>query len=77
MSAAGRDQTPGMNYHDYVLAELRCAVLRARLAQEDIKAVGMALKGGVINADQAIEILGDCDALQYIEPTPPAKAGDA
>jgi len=62
-----------MMYRQYVLAELRCAALRARLAQADIDAVGVALKDGSISADQAIEILGDCDCLQYIEPTPPAQ----
>jgi hypothetical protein len=35
---------------DYLLAELRCAALRARLWQADIEAVGLALKGGVNEA---------------------------
>lgn len=30
---------------EYLLAELRCASLRARLWQADIDAVGLALKG--------------------------------
>jgi hypothetical protein len=63
-----------MNYREYVIAELRCASLRARLAQADIDAVGVALKDQTITADQAIEILGDCDCLQFIEPTRPEKA---
>jgi hypothetical protein len=61
------------NYTEYVLAELRCAALRTRLAQADIDAVGVALRGGLITTDQAIEILGDCDCLQYVQPTPPAE----
>jgi hypothetical protein len=62
---------------EYVLAELRCAHLRARLAQADIDAVGLALKEGRINAEQAIEILHDCDALQYVEPIPPTQRAPA
>jgi len=59
------------SYTEYVLSELRCAALRTRLAQADIDAVGLALRGGLVTADQAIEILGDCDCLQYVQPTPP------
>lgn len=53
---------------DYLLAELRCAALRARLWQADIDAVGLALKAGWISPEQAVEALKDCDALQLIEP---------
>jgi hypothetical protein len=35
-----------MTRREYLLAELRCASLRARLQQSDIDAVGLALKGG-------------------------------
>jgi hypothetical protein len=61
-----------MNKHDYLLAELRCASLRARLWQADIEAVGMALKAGLIEPEQAVELLADCDCLQLIEPKEPA-----
>jgi hypothetical protein len=63
------------NYHEYIIQELRCASLRARLAQADIESVGIALRDGLINEDQAIDILSDCDCLQYIEPTPPSRKG--
>jgi hypothetical protein len=39
---------------EYLLAELRCASLRARLLQADIDAVGRALKGGLITTEQAL-----------------------
>jgi hypothetical protein len=55
----------------YLLAELRCAALRAQLMQSDIEAVRLALKGGLITPVQALELLHDCDVLRYIEPTPP------
>ena len=51
---------------DYLLAELRCAAVRARLWQADIEAVGIALKGGLIDPEQAIELLHDCDALHLV-----------
>jgi hypothetical protein len=57
-----------MTRRDYLLAELRCASLRARLRQADIDAVGLALKGRLIEPEQAIELLADCDCLQLISP---------
>jgi hypothetical protein len=57
-----------MNRREYLMAELRCASLRARLAQADIDAVGMALKSGLIEPEQALELLADCDCLQLISP---------
>jgi len=57
-----------MSRVDYLLAELRCASLRARLWQADIEAVGLALKNGLITAEQALELLHDCDALQLVVP---------
>jgi hypothetical protein len=44
---------------EYLLAELRCASLRARLLQADIDAVGQALKGGLLTAEQALWHLED------------------
>jgi len=58
----------------YLLAELRCAALRAQLMQSDIEAVRLALKGSLITPAQALQLLHDCDVLRYIEPTPPAIA---
>jgi hypothetical protein len=57
-----------MTRRDYLLAELRCASLRARLWQADIDAVGLALKAGLVEPEQALEILADCDCLQFISP---------
>jgi hypothetical protein len=51
---------------EYLLAELRCARARARLWQADIDAVAIALKGGLINPEQALELLHDCDALHLV-----------
>jgi hypothetical protein len=57
-----------MSRIEYLLAELRCASLRARLQAGDIDAIGLALKGGLIEPEQALELLQDCDCLQLIEP---------
>jgi hypothetical protein len=57
-----------MTMRDYLLAELRCASLRARLQVRDIDAVGLALKAEWITPEQAVEALADCDCLKLIEP---------
>jgi hypothetical protein len=62
--AAARN-SPG-DHFDYLLAELRCAVLRARLVQADLEAIGIALKVGLISPEQALEHLDDCDLLRLV-----------
>jgi hypothetical protein len=57
-----------MMRRDYLIAELRCASLRARLWQADIDAVGMAFKAGLVEPEQALELLRECDCLQLISP---------
>jgi hypothetical protein len=57
-----------MSRRDYLLAELRCASLRARLWQTDIDAVGMALRAGLVEPEQALELLANCDCLQFKSP---------
>jgi len=57
-----------MKRRDYLLAELRCASLRARLWQFDIEAIGIALKAGWLTPEQAVEALEDCNCLQLVEP---------
>lgn len=61
-----------MNFQDYIIAELRCAALRTRLLQADIDAVGIALKGGLVTPDQALELLHDVDALRIVGVRPEA-----
>ena len=60
---------PSSGYVDYLIAELRCAVLRAKLWQNDITAIGLALKAGFISTEDALEHLSDCDALRLIVPS--------
>jgi hypothetical protein len=51
---------------EYLLAELGCAAVRARLWQHDIEAVGLALKANLISPEQALELLDDCHALRLV-----------
>jgi hypothetical protein len=53
---------------NYLLAELRCASIRARLWQADIDSIGMALRAGLISPDQAAEHLFDCGVLHLVAP---------
>jgi hypothetical protein len=55
-----------MSRTEYLLAELRCALLRAKLWQSDITSIGIALKAGWISPEQAVEALADCDCLQLV-----------
>lgn len=52
---------------EYLLSELRCAALRARLWQADIDTIGLALKGGLISPDQAVEHLSNCGVLHLLD----------
>jgi hypothetical protein len=50
----------------YLLAELRCAALRARLAACEVDAIGIALRSGMIDPDTAVAWLHDCGLLDYV-----------
>jgi hypothetical protein len=50
----------------YLLAEFRCAALRAKLAANDLIAIGLALKGGLITPYQALMHVEETDALRFL-----------
>jgi hypothetical protein len=54
------------NRTEYLLAEIRCAVVRAKLVAADLTAVGLALKGALVTPDQAVELLADVDVLHLV-----------
>jgi hypothetical protein len=56
---------------DYLLAELRCAVLRTRLIQADLISIGIALKQGMLSPEEALEELEAIDPVRLIQPTLP------
>jgi hypothetical protein len=66
-----RTKAPTSSARDYVLGELRCAALRARLAACEIDTIGVALRAGWINHHIAIEWLHDRSALDYVAPASP------
>ncbi len=51
---------------EFMLAHLRAARLRARLAECEIKTISVALKSNMIDTDQALAWLDDVDALQFL-----------
>jgi hypothetical protein len=55
--------------YEYLIQEFRCAVLRARLEAADLEAIGLALKAGLVDAEQALELALDCGCLHWIQPT--------
>src|SRR5258708_15557347 len=50
----------------YLLAEFRCAVRRAKLAADDLVAIGLALKGGLITPYQALMHIQETDAFRFL-----------
>jgi hypothetical protein len=54
------------NRREYILAEFRCALIRARLAQCDIEAVAIALKNKIVTPEQAAAMFWDSEAVQFL-----------
>jgi hypothetical protein len=52
--------------HEYVLAEFRCALVKAKLAQHDIEAVALALKCRLITPEQAVAMFWDLEAVRFL-----------
>lgn len=51
---------------EYILAEFRCALIRAKLAQLDIEAVGSALKHNIISPEQAVAMFWGSEAIHFL-----------
>jgi hypothetical protein len=51
---------------EYILAEFRCAVVKAKLAQLDIEATALALKCGIITAEQAVGLFWDSEGVSFL-----------
>lgn len=58
--------TKSTDFAVFVLAELRCAGLRARLMAADIDSIDTALRGNLITTDAAIEWAHEIGALGLI-----------
>ncbi|HEY3029109.1 MAG TPA: hypothetical protein VGJ68_02880 [Bradyrhizobium sp.] len=74
--AATRSREGNGTFRDFVLAELKCAVLRSRLMTAEIDSINAALRGNFITADDAIAWLDECGGLQYVAPTPQSTDDD-
>jgi hypothetical protein len=48
-------QSTDQSRRDFVLASLRCTCFRIKLIENEITAIGTALKGGLISPDLALE----------------------
>lgn len=53
-------------FDEYLLTELRCASLRALILKSEIDAIGIALKGGLVTAAQALALMHGVDLLRVI-----------
>jgi hypothetical protein len=53
-------------YAGFVLAQLSCAALRARLVAAEIDSAAVALRGGLIDADGAMAWMAEIGALGFM-----------
>lgn len=51
---------------EYLLAEFRCALIKARLAQCDIEAVALALRMRIVTPEQAAHLYWDSAAIRFL-----------
>jgi hypothetical protein len=61
--------TDNDSYAAFVLAQLECAGLRARLLVADIDSAAVALRGGFIDPDTAMEWMGEIGGLGVMSAT--------
>jgi hypothetical protein len=54
---------------EYLLAALRCARIRAHLLAAELDEIGVALKFGMIGADQAVEWIQLLGAVEFMRPS--------
>src|SRR6476660_6729075 len=52
-------QQPSSSFADFLMAELRLAAIRAQLIENTIVAADLALKSGLIGAEDGLEFLAD------------------
>jgi hypothetical protein len=64
-------QDASADFKKYILSELRCAVLRCRIAENNLIAAGVALHGGLISPAEAIDFINEAGCIGLIAPIPP------
>jgi len=50
---------PSSAFANFVLSQIRCAELRARIAANELRATAVALSGGLIGGEDAIGMLAE------------------
>ena|ERR1700677_3606774 len=60
------DHDDVVSFNNYVLAQLRCAHMRARLYVNEIELIGIALKGCIIDAETALQMMRDAGSLEFL-----------
>jgi hypothetical protein len=55
-----------VSFRKYVLAEMRCALMRARLYANEIERIGIALKGGIVGPESAMVMMAEAGALGFL-----------
>ena len=58
--------TTSSAFNEFVLTHLRHARLRARLALNHIDAAGVALRGGLIDGEGALDLIGEAGLLNFV-----------
>jgi len=53
-------------FRKYVLAEIRCALVRAKLYANEIERIGIALKGGIVDPESAVAMMADAGTLGFL-----------
>ena len=55
-----------MSFAEYLLTEMRAASLRAKLLSSEIDSIAIALKGGLVTAEQTLVLMNGVDLLRVI-----------
>ena len=58
---------PSSDFITFLLGQIRCAELRARIAANELKATAVALSGGLIGAEAALAMLDETGLLPLVE----------
>jgi hypothetical protein len=54
------------SHREFLLAEIRCLSLRAKLTANELDSVGVALRGGFIDAECAVEWIDEIGLLNLV-----------
>lgn len=60
------DHPDELAWRDFVLRELRLGIMRIELVKNEIKAIGIALKAGIIDPNLALNWLRDANGIHFL-----------